>query len=62
MAKNEQKEELMVRLVIDPNDDKKLYESFSKIKAYMGARINTAVARFCIQRTYDQLKKEGKVD
>lgn len=63
MDKNEQDEqEIMVRLILKRKDDKRLFDSFSKIKRYMGSKLNTEVARFCIRRTYDLLKKEGKVE
>ena len=62
MAKKEDSQiDVKVRLTLDSTDDKEVYSAFIKIKDYLGQKLNTEVARFCIMRTYEKLKEERKV-
>jgi len=54
--------DIKVRLNINSEDDGQVYDFFLKIKEYLGQRLNTEVIRFCIMRTYEKLKDEGKID
>jgi len=47
-----------IRLKLDPKEDKPLYDFFVKIKNYLGLKVNTETARFCIKKTYEILFEE----
>jgi hypothetical protein len=52
----DKKEEVeWIRLKLDPNDDQPLYDYFLKIKNFLGLKVNTETARYCIKKTYELL-------
>ena len=56
MEKRESKNEIiMIRLSLNPIEDQPLYDFFVKLKATLGVKVNTEVARFCIKKAYESL-------
>lgn len=55
MEKKESKNEIMIRLSLNPKEDQPLYDFFVKLKAYLGIKVNTEVTRFCIKKAYEFL-------
>ncbi len=51
--KEENNEELMIRLILKPDEDQPLYDFFIEIKKHLGLKVNTEVARYCIKRAYE---------
>ena len=47
------KDEVMIRLVLNPKTDQPLYNYFTRIKKDLGLKSNTEVARYCIKKTYE---------
>ena len=54
------KEEIMIRLVLKHDEDQPIYDFFIKIKEYLGLKVNTEVARYCIKRAYEILFENKK--
>ena len=54
MSDNEQnKNEIMIRLVLNSDDDKPIFDYFVKLKQHLGLKTNTEVARYCIKKAYE---------
>lgn len=51
--KEENNEELMIRLILKPDEDQPLYDFFIEIKKHLGLKVNTEVTRYCIKRAYE---------
>jgi hypothetical protein len=52
----DKKEEVeWIRLKLDPSEDQPLYDYFLKIKNFLGLKVNTETARYCIKKTYELL-------
>jgi len=46
-------EDIDIRLKLSSKDDQELYEFFSKMKTNLGIKTNTEVARVCIKKAYE---------
>lgn len=58
MDKKENNEDFIVRLILKSNEDQPIYDYFKKIKNYLGLKVNTEVARYCIKRAYESMFQE----
>jgi len=52
-SNDENKDEIQIRLVMNPEEDQPLYDYFSRIKENLGIKSNTEVIRHCIKKTYE---------
>lgn len=51
--KDDNGEDIDIRLKLTKKDDQQLYEFFSKMKSNLGIKTNTEVARICIKKAYE---------
>jgi hypothetical protein len=54
------KEKMVVRLILKKERDQPIYDFFEKIKNHLGLKVNTEVARYCIKRTYEMLFEDSE--
>lgn len=57
---DKRKETEWIRLKLDPDEDKPLYDYFITIKNHLGLKVNTETARYCIKKTYEQMFGEDE--
>ena len=58
MDKNNEIEEISIRLILTKDNDKPLYDYFLQIKQNLGIKNNTEVARICIKKAYEYWFKD----
>lgn len=60
MSKNQNGNIIGIRLTLCQNreDDQPIFNYFQEIKTELGLKKNTEVARYCIKKAYECIKKE----